>query len=98
MRTHILKKYKLLICCIALCVTITLFWIVYGPYGASKYGLINTEIESVTSEIETLTKQNKALNEEIIKLKGDRQYLEDVARKDYGLLKKNEMVFEFKKK
>ncbi len=98
MRIYKLKKYKLLIVFISICLLATLCWIFYAPYGATNYAQISSEIEKVSSDIETLTSQNKAMNDEIIKLQDDSQYVEDFARKEYGLLKKNEMVFEFKKR
>jgi len=59
---------------------------------------VRSDIKTISSDIETLTAQNIALKGEIDKLKGkDSPYVEDLARKEYGLLKKNEMVFEFKK-
>ena len=97
MRTYKLKKFKLLIIFIAVCLTVTLGWILYGPNGVNDYARISSELDKLNSDIEALTEQNKSLQEEIIKLKNDKHYIEDVARKDYGFLKKNEMVFEFKK-
>ena len=97
MRTYKFKKYKSLIVFICICLITIIVWIFYAPYGANNYDQISTEIETISYDIESLTKQNSALNDEISKLKDDSQYVEDVARKEYGLLKKNEMVFEFKK-
>jgi cell division protein FtsB len=97
MRTYKLKKYKSLIVFISICFLAIITWIFYAPYGATNYAQVSTKLQNVSQDIESLTSQNNALNEEIIKLKADNQYVEDLARKEYGLLKKNEMVFEFKK-
>ncbi len=45
-----------------------------------------------------LQKANKELQEEIDKLLGDPEYLEQVARKKYELLKPNEKVYDFTRK
>ena len=97
MRTYKLKKYKSLIIFICICLFVSLYWVLFAPYGAHKYSQINSEIKKVSSDIKNLTDQNKAMSEEIIKLQEDSQYIEGIARKEYGLLKKNEIVFEFKK-
>ena len=44
-----------------------------------------------------LEQQNRDLQAEIEQLKNDAEYLEQVAREKHGLLKKNEMVFDFSK-
>lgn len=98
MRTYKLKKYKSLLLFITTCLVCLLIWIFCAPYGAFNYSHISQEINKVSTDIENLTTQNNALNEEIAKLKGDDQYVEDFARKEYGLLKKNEIIFEFKNK
>jgi len=97
MQTYKIKKYKSLIIFIVICLTGTLCWIFFAPYGVKNYTTISSDIEKISEDIETLTAQNNALKEEMVKLKGDNLYVEDLARKQYGLLKKNEMVFEFKK-
>ena len=45
-----------------------------------------------------LEEENAILREEIDRLKHDPTYLEEKARKEYGLLKKNEMLYKFDKK
>nr|MBF0220903.1 septum formation initiator family protein [Desulfobulbaceae bacterium] len=98
MRTYKLKKYKTLIWFVGTSLIVLLLWILFAPYGANKYSHISEEIDKVSADIENISTQNKSLNDEIAKLKGDRQYVEDFARKEYGLLKENEIIFEFKKK
>jgi cell division protein FtsB len=47
-------------------------------------------------ENKTLVERNAELNREIEQLQNDDVYLEEVARKKYGMLKENEMVYEYK--
>ena len=42
-----------------------------------------------------LEKENHDLRAEIDGLLNDPEYLEEIARKEYGLLRKNERVFDF---
>lgn len=71
-------------------------WLMFAP-GTGVYSLI--KLRSTTKELEqqtqALIKTNEELRAEIERLKHDQAYLEQVAREKYGLLKKNERVFDF---
>ncbi len=71
-------------------------WLLFAP-GTGVYSLI--KLRSKTAELqqqtEALTQSNEELRAEIERLKHDQAYLEQVAREKYGLLKKNERVFDF---
>jgi len=56
-----------------------------------------TELERLQEKTVELEKENNDLQKEINQLQNDPDYLEKVARKEYGLLKKNERVFDFSK-
>jgi cell division protein FtsB len=53
------------------------------------------QVQALHAEKQKLIENNEALREEIKRLNSDMLYLEEVARRQYGLLKKDEMVFEF---
>jgi cell division protein FtsB len=81
---------------VILLVVLALLWVVFSPGS----GLVT--IWRKRSEIKNLQQQNVALEEEnaqlqkgIDKLQNDPAHLEEVARREYNLLKKNERVFEF---
>ena len=57
--------------------------------------MIRTDRSETRAENEALQKQNQKLSVEIKRLQQDEKYIEETARKKYGLLKKNEMVYEF---
>jgi cell division protein FtsB len=56
------------------------------------------QVEALNREKQELVEKNMALREEMQRLKTDMHYLEDVARKQHGLLKKDEKVFDFSPK
>jgi cell division protein FtsB len=56
------------------------------------------EIERLQLANKRLADENKALQEEINRLQDDPAFLEEKARKEYGLLKENEVLYIFKKK
>lgn len=61
-----------------------------------KYFKLRNRISTLSLEVKELQEQNLELTTEIEKLKNDKKYLEEVARSKFGLLKKNEIVFDFK--
>ena len=76
-----------------------LIWIFFAP----KRGILDLfraqeELKKVQTENKRLGEENKALQEEIDRLRNDPDYLEEKARKDYGMLKENETLYIFKKK
>ncbi|MBM9613052.1 septum formation initiator family protein [Desulfobulbus rhabdoformis] len=75
---------------------IFLLWILFAPgRGFIHYLKLNSEIQSLSEENSQLKTKNKELAENIKKLQLDNVYLEKVAREKHGLLKKDEMVFDF---
>ena len=74
-----------------------LLWIIFAPgRGLLSYHRLQGQVDSLTMENKNLGERNAQLLREIDCLQHDDAYLEELARQKYGLLKKNEMVFEFK--
>jgi cell division protein FtsB len=73
-----------------------LLWVLFAPgRGFFHYRKLQREIATLTEENARLATRNVELSEDIKRLQSDDAYLEEVARKKHGLLKKNETVFEF---
>lgn len=70
-------------------------WIIFSPQGALRYYDLKKQITTVKNENRELKGKNLKLEQEIEKLKNDSAYLEEIARKEFGLVKKNEIVFTF---
>lgn len=81
-----------------LIVTVVGVWSVFGPYGALKYYRVANELDEVLAQNERLREANTALKQEINKLRHDPVYLEEVGRRQLGLIKKNEVIYEFPEK
>lgn len=80
----------------ALVVVFFLLWILFAPgRGFLHFLQLRKEITALTEENSRLEARNVELSEDIKRLRSDDKYLEEVARKKHGLLKKNETVFEF---
>jgi cell division protein FtsB len=82
----------------AVLVFLGLAWFLFAP-GSGLVSLLGEkgELEKMTAETKELSRQNASLKEEINKLQNDAAYLEEVARRDYGLLKSHERVYDFSK-
>ena len=56
------------------------------------------QVIALNVEKQKLVEKNNVLREEIKRVTTDERYLEEVAREQHGLLKKDEMVFDFSPK
>lgn len=70
-------------------------WLLASPHGLWQYGKISREVGELKVQNRNLEGQNRQLQEDIERLQHDPAYIEEVARKEYGLLKENEMLFDF---
>jgi cell division protein FtsB len=79
-------------------VLIAVLWVVFAP-GSGIVTLINkrSELHRLQEEKARLEQQIDTLQKDIDRLHNDPAYLEDIARSKYGLLKKNEKVYDFSK-
>lgn len=82
----------------ALIVIFGLAWLLFAP-GNGLFSLFSRkkELQVLQAETTNLAGENITLQEEVDKMKNDPAYLEEVARRDFGLLKPNERVYDFAK-
>jgi len=81
------------------CAALLILWIFFAPHrGALDLFRAQRELKKIQAENMRLKNENKALQDEIDRLQNDPAYLEEKARKEYGMLKDNEMLYIFKKK
>lgn len=90
------KKNFLKIALIIICVMCPLIvWIGFGDQGLFKLYRTEMERQAYIERIRQLTEENKALLEEITRLRSDMKYVESVARKNFNMLKENEVLYRF---
>lgn len=70
-------------------------WLLFSPYGAVRYYRVGSHLRTAKAENQRVAAENKQLATEIRRLRNDRTYQEAVARKDFGLIRKNELLFDF---
>jgi cell division protein FtsB len=69
-----------------------LFFIVFSERGLADLNLQKKERDRVAGQIRQLTTENIDLGVEIDRLKNDPGYIESVARREFGMIGKNEVV------
>jgi cell division protein FtsB len=87
------KRFFIIVCLLSF--LLAAGWILFSSNGVMNYYAIQKELTTIQEENIQLAAENEELKNEIEKLKADPAYLEEVARKEYGLVKKNEMIFKF---
>lgn len=87
------KKYLLL----ALIPAIAVF-AVFGDKGLRDVYRLKKELNGILSYNRSLDEENKDLEEKIALLKTDRRYIGYIARKELGMIGKNEVVYRIEEK
>lgn len=80
----------------AVLLTASLAWIIFAPQsGVLALLQKRAKIKTLQDKTLLLERSNKDLEQEINRLRTDPAYLEEVARREHGLLKKNEIIYDF---
>jgi cell division protein FtsB len=81
-----------------LAVTFILYFTIFGERGLLRIYHLNREKQDVQQRLEALKGENSKLVREVDALKNDRRYLESIARRDFGMVRKNEIIYQFPQK
>ncbi len=79
-------------------VAVLLLLLFFPGRSLLSYHRMQNELAQLLERNQALEKRNRELAAEIERLKTDDAYLEEVARKKYGLLRDNEEVFDFSRR
>ena len=74
-----------------------LLFVVIGENGLADLNVLKRERDSLLKDNAELTQENLSLCREIERLKYDPKYIENVARRDLGMIGKDEIIFSLKK-
>ncbi|MBL0224900.1 MAG: septum formation initiator family protein [Geobacteraceae bacterium] len=77
------------------CIIFILFFTVFGDKGLLRIIELKQDKTRVNSRLNDSKSENEKLKLEISALKTDRRYLESIARKDFGLVRSNEVIYQF---
>ena len=79
----------------AVCILFILFFTVFGERGLLRIYHLNREKEQVMERVNEVRGDNEQLKREIEALRSDRRYLESIARRDFGFVRPNEIIYQF---
>lgn len=77
------------------CLAFILFFTVFGDKGLLRIFELKQDKDKIETRLTESKNENDKLKYEIIALKSDRRYLESIARKDFGLVRSNEVIYQF---
>lgn len=89
------KLYRISLLLVAIFLLVLFFSPGKGLFFLRKQKM---QVIALNAEKQKLVEKNNILREEIKRVTTDVRYLEEVAREQHGLLKKDEMVFDFSPK
>ncbi len=75
-----------------------LYFTIFGERGLLRINHLASEKKQIEERVAALQAENEQLKREIEALRTDRRYLESIARKDFGLVRKNEIIYQFPNK
>ena len=70
-------------------------WLGFSDHGFIHLYRTEMERQAYIERIRQLTEENQALLDEINRLRTDKDYIESVARKQFNMIKKNEVIYRF---
>ncbi|MBF0509864.1 MAG: septum formation initiator family protein [Deltaproteobacteria bacterium] len=91
------KKYLLVMVCLITSI-LAAYSVFFSTKALSSLYQLNKEKVLTLEGIEHIKMQNEKLCRQIYRIKTDRKYLEEIARQDLGLIRENEIVFQFDNK
>lgn len=79
----------------SMAVVFILYCTVFGERGLLRIYHLNKESQEVVLRLNSIKTENMKLVREVDALKNDRRYLESIARHDFGMVRKNEVIYQF---
>jgi cell division protein FtsB len=79
-------------------IILLLLWHLFSPYGLVRYFQLQNELAEIRTQNEQLTRHNEELTAELNRFKKDDAFFTEIARKQHGMIKKNEIIFDFSPK
>ncbi len=77
------------------CIAFILFFTVFGDKGLLRIFELRQDMARLRTGLNDTRAANEKLKREIIALKSDYRYVESIARKDFGLVRANEVIYQF---
>lgn len=79
------------------CMAFILFFTVFGDKGLLRIYELRQDKNRIDARLMESRTDNEKLKREIVALKSDRRYIESIARKDFGFVRGNEVIYQFRR-
>ena len=86
------KKQNIILAVAALLLLALFFFIIVGEHGLADLRFLKQEHDRLVEENLQLTRENQAISIEIDRLKDDPDYIESIARRDLGMIGRDEII------
>ena len=86
------KTHGILISIASLLLAALLFFIIVSEHGLADLVLLRQERGKLVEKTEQLTRENHSISIEIDRLKNDPKYIENIARKELGMIGEDEVI------
>jgi cell division protein FtsB len=73
-------------------------WLGFGERGFIHLYRMDRERQTYLEKINELERENRELLDEIQRLRSDREYVENLGRREMGLVKEDELIYRFETK
>jgi len=90
------SKQKILLSLSILIIFSLLLFIIFGDNGLVDLDLLKRERDGLIEKNDRITMNNLSLYREIDRLEHDSGYIEDVVRRELGLIAEDEVIFKLK--
>jgi len=77
------------------CLAFILFFTVFGDKGLLRIYELRQDKVKIEKRLTEIRIENENLKREVVALQSDRRYIERIARKDLGLVRSNEVIYQF---
>ncbi len=67
----------------------------FGEKGILHLLRLQKEVTRIKGKNMKLEEENQKLKEEVKRLQGDKRYIEEIARKELGMVKEGEIIYQF---
>jgi cell division protein FtsL len=89
-----MKKKRILLLILISLLILGLFTF-FGEKGIFHLFSLQKELARIKGINLKLNEENQNLREEVKRLKSDKRYIEEIARKELGMVKENEIIYQF---
>jgi len=89
-----MKKKRILLLILIALLILGLFTF-FGEKGIFHLFRLQKELARINEINLKLDEENQNLREEVKRLKSDKRYIEEIARKELGMVKENEIIYQF---